>query len=50
MHRIRIVKPEDDRSLQWGSDLDIIREVLDGVCAEDVIEDVLGLAGPEVPL
>lgn len=50
MHRVRIIEPEDDRSLQWGSDIDAVTEVLDGVCVEDVLEDVLGLAGPEVPL
>ncbi|KAH8812060.1 hypothetical protein F5884DRAFT_784265 [Xylogone sp. PMI_703] len=50
LHRIQIVRPEHDRSMQWGSNLEVVREVLEGVCPEDVIEDVLGLAGPEVPL
>lgn len=43
MHRIRIVEPEQERSMQWGSDLEAIRELLEGVGPEDVIEDVLGL-------
>ncbi|RFU31260.1 hypothetical protein B7463_g5057, partial [Scytalidium lignicola] len=50
LHRIQIARPENDRSMQWGSDLNIVKEILDGVFPEDVIEDVLGLAGPEVPL
>jgi len=44
------VSPERERSMQWGSDLDTIREMLDGIGPEDVIEDVLGSAGAEAPL
>jgi hypothetical protein len=40
-HRIAIVAPERERSMQWGSDLPAIRAVLEGVGPEDVIEDVL---------
>ncbi|KIW03744.1 uncharacterized protein PV09_05051 [Verruconis gallopava] len=47
-HRLVIVKPEDEMSLQWGSELDAVREYLDGITAEDVIDDVLGMV--ETPL
>lgn len=40
-HRLIIVAPEDEMSLQWGSDVEAVREYLDGVTGEDVIEDVL---------
>lgn len=49
-HRIHIVEPEKERSMQWGSDVDAITAVLEGIGAEDVIEDVLGSAGAETPL
>jgi MoxR-like ATPase len=49
-HRIQIVKPEKERSMQWGSDLDTVASLLEGVGAEDVIEDVLGISGTETPL
>lgn len=47
-HRIKITSPEDERSMQWGSSLDAVKAVLDGVTAEDVIEEVL--QSVEVPL
>jgi hypothetical protein len=47
-HRISITKPEDERSMQWGSSLDAVKAVLDGVTVEDVIEEVL--QSVEVPL
>jgi len=50
LHRIEIVKPEKERSMQWGSDLDAISALLEGIGAEDVIEDVLGSEGVEAPL
>ncbi|EDN91116.1 hypothetical protein SS1G_00519 [Sclerotinia sclerotiorum 1980 UF-70] len=50
LHRIEIANPERERSMQWGSDLDAVRELLDGIGPEDVIEDVLGSAGAEAPL
>lgn len=50
LHRIRIVQPEQERSMQWGSDLDAVSALLEGVGAEDVVEDVLGNAGVEAPL
>lgn len=50
LHRIHIVKPEKERSMQWGSDLNAIKTLLEGIGAEDVIEDVLGITGAEAPL
>lgn len=41
LHRIRITKPENERSMQWGSKLDAVEAVLEDVGPEDVIEDVL---------
>jgi hypothetical protein len=49
-HRIHVVKPENERSMQWGSDLDAVATLLEGIRAEDVIEEVLGTSGAEVPL
>jgi len=49
-HRIIIVSPEKERSMQWGSDVEAVGELLDGIGAEDVIEEVLGTAGAETPL
>lgn len=47
-HRIEIVKPVGERSVQWGSRIDDVAEILDGVTAERIIEEVL--ASVEVPL
>lgn len=47
-HRIVITAPEDERSMQWGSSLEAVKVVLDGVTQEDVIEEVL--QSVEVPL
>ncbi|EAT82451.1 hypothetical protein SNOG_10116 [Parastagonospora nodorum SN15] len=47
-HRILITEPEDERSMQWGSSLEAVKAVLDGVTEEDVIEEVL--QSVEVPL
>ncbi|KAL1624367.1 hypothetical protein SLS56_007836 [Neofusicoccum ribis] len=47
-HRIVLTTPENERSMQWGSSLEAVREVLDGVTVDDVIEDVLHQV--EVPL
>lgn len=41
LHRIRIVAPDQERSLQWGSRPEAVRAELDGVGPEGVIEDVL---------
>lgn len=48
LHRIQIVAPERERSMQWGSELAAVEAVLEGLGAEEVIEDVLGLVA--VPL
>jgi MoxR-like ATPase len=40
-HRIVITSPENERSMQWGSSLEAVRAVLEGVTPEDVIEEVL---------
>ncbi|CZS99261.1 hypothetical protein WAI453_008262 [Rhynchosporium graminicola] len=50
LHRIQIVQPEKERSMQWGSDVDAIAALLEGIGAEDIIEEVLGATGAEVPL
>jgi len=47
-HRIVITAPENERSMQWGSSLDAVKAVLEGVTVEDVIEEVL--QSVEVPL
>ncbi|KAF2251802.1 hypothetical protein BU26DRAFT_502400 [Trematosphaeria pertusa] len=47
-HRIAIASPENERSMQWGSSLDAVKAVLEGVTVEDVIEEVL--QSVEVPL
>lgn len=43
LHRIRIVAPDKERSMQWGSDLAAVEQLLDGVGPEDVVEDVIGM-------
>jgi len=50
LHRIHIVRPECERSMQYGSDVDAVAALLEGIGAEDVIEDVLGSTGAEAPL
>jgi MoxR-like ATPase len=47
-HRIAITAPENERSMQWGSSLDAVKVVLEGVTVEDVVEEVL--ESVEVPL
>jgi len=47
-HRIEIITPEKERSMQWGSDINAVTAALEGVGPETVIDDVLGLV--EVPL
>ncbi|CAE7023050.1 hypothetical protein PTNB73_02275 [Pyrenophora teres f. teres] len=47
-HRIIIAAPENERSMQWGSSLEAVKAVLEGVTVEDVIEEVL--ESVEVPL
>jgi MoxR-like ATPase len=50
LHRIHIVTPDKDRSMQWGSDLDAVASLLEGIGAEDVLDEVLGTTGAEAPL
>ena len=40
--------PENERSMQWGSSVEAVRTVLDGITVDDVIEEVLQTV--EVPL
>lgn len=47
-HRIILTTPEKERSMQWGSSIEAVREMLDGVTVDDVIEDVVHQV--EVPL
>jgi len=47
-HRIVITAPGNERSMQWGSSLEAVKAVLEGVTVEDVIEEVL--ESVEVPL
>lgn len=49
-HRIHIVSPEKERSMQYGSDLEAVTSLLEGMGPEEVIEDVLGPSGAEAPL
>lgn len=46
MHRVVVAKPEDDRSLQYGSDRETVRRVLTGVGPEDILDSVLALESP----
>ena len=50
LHRIHIVQPEKERSIQYGSDLETVAALLEGVGPEEVIEDVLSASGAEAPL
>lgn len=40
-HRIAITSAENERSMQYGSDLAAVSSILDGLRPEDVIDDVL---------
>ncbi|KAF1834663.1 hypothetical protein BDW02DRAFT_323358 [Decorospora gaudefroyi] len=40
-HRIIITAPQNERSMQWGSSLDAVKAVLEGVSVEDVVEEVV---------
>ena len=40
-HRITIVRPETERSLQYGSDLEAVSALLEGYSPSRVIEEVL---------
>jgi hypothetical protein len=47
-HRLKLATAQTERSLQWGSDPEAVRQLLNGVTVEWVIEDVL--ASVETPL
>lgn len=47
-HRIVITKPENERSMQWGSDIRAVAALLEGVTPDDVIDEVIGMV--EAPL
>jgi hypothetical protein len=40
-HRIVLTAPENERSMQWGSSLEAVKAVLEGVTVEDAIQEVL---------
>lgn len=48
LHRIQMVEPSRERSMQWGSKLGAIERLLDGWGPEDVIDEVLGMVGAPV--
>lgn len=47
-HRLVLATPTTERSLQWGSDVEAVREMLKDVSVADAIEDVL--SSVETPL
>lgn len=40
-HRIVLATAENEKSLMWGSDVAAVKELLEGITVEDVLEDVL---------
>lgn len=48
LHRIRMVEPARERSMQWGSELEAIERLLEGWGPEEVVEEVLGMVGAPV--
>ena len=40
-HRVILATPETERSMLWGSDLQAVAEVLEGMTPESIIEDIL---------
>ncbi|KAL2815153.1 hypothetical protein BJX63DRAFT_171006 [Aspergillus granulosus] len=45
-HRIVVAKPEDDRSLQYGSDLQAVAKVLEYATPDTILDSVLTLEAP----
>ncbi|KAE8380904.1 hypothetical protein BDV26DRAFT_115459 [Aspergillus bertholletiae] len=45
-HRIIVAKPEDDRSLQYGSDLKAVAQVLSYATPDTILDSVLTLEAP----
>lgn len=48
LHRIKMVEPARERSMQWGSEIKAIEMLLEDWGPEDVIEEVLGLVAAPV--
>ena len=48
LHRIQMVEPARERSMQWGSEIKAIEMLLEGWGPEDVIEEVLELVAAPV--
>lgn len=46
LHRIRIVEPSKERSMQWGSELCAIEAMLEELGPEEVMDDVLSMVTP----
>jgi hypothetical protein len=42
-----VVKAENERSVQWGSDVAAVRALLKGVGPEEIIDDVVNKSGIE---
>lgn len=49
-HRIDVVRPENERSMQWGSELEVVEALLKDISPDDIIEDVVNKSGVEVLL
>jgi hypothetical protein len=45
-HRIIVARPEDDRSLQYGSDIKTVSMILGDVTPDSILDNVLELEGP----
>ncbi|KAL1976001.1 hypothetical protein VTN31DRAFT_4393 [Thermomyces dupontii] len=45
-HRVRIAGPEDDRSIQYGSDVKVIAHILKDIDSDSIIEHVLSEVEP----
>lgn len=43
LHRICVTAPKDERSMQWGSQLEVVEAELEGIGPSEVIEDVLDM-------
>lgn len=48
LHRIKMVEPAKERSMQWGSELGAIERLLEGWGPEDVVEEVLAVVSAPV--
>lgn len=48
LHRIKMVEPAKERSMQWGSELGAIQRLLEGWGPEDVVEEVLAVVSAPV--